>query len=109
MQNKSDQPMLRRPDLFSSQGLIAGKWKSASENKTFEVIEPSSKKVLGNCADFGSDDFVQAIQSAHEGYQKFSANTTAKERGAILRRWNDLMLENLEDCKSTVIILRAEV
>lgn len=105
MQEKSDQPTLHRQSLFDSQGLIAGTWKSAAGNKTFEVIEPSSKKVLGLCADFGADDFVEAIESAYEGYKKFNATTTAKERGAILRRWNDLILQNSEDCKSLPIIL----
>lgn len=99
MQKESDQPTLRRPSLFDSQGLIAGNWKSASGNKTFEVTEPSSKKILGRCADFGSEDFIEAIESAYEGYKNFSANTTAKERGTILRKWNDLILQNLEDCK----------
>ena len=99
MQDKFDQPTLRRQSLFDSQGLIAGDWKSAPGNKTFKVIEPSSKKVLGNCANFGSDDFIEAIESAHDGYKKFSASTTAKERGSMLRKWNDLILQNSEDCK----------
>jgi succinate-semialdehyde dehydrogenase/glutarate-semialdehyde dehydrogenase len=90
---------LRDLSLFDSQGLIAGTWKSAPLGKSFSVIEPSSGNVLGQCANFGSDDFVQAIDFAYDGYQQFYASTTAKERGSILRRWNDLILENSEDRK----------
>ncbi|KAH8587099.1 aldehyde dehydrogenase domain-containing protein [Bisporella sp. PMI_857] len=93
----SIKPDLLYPSLFGSQGLIAGTWKSAQTKKTFPVIEPSSGNVLGHCANFSQHDFVEAIDSAHEGYQTFSASTTAKERGAILRRWNDLILQNSND------------
>lgn len=90
---------LRNASLLDSQGLIAGSWKSAPGGKTFAVSEPSTGDVLAECANFGKQDFIDAIESAHGGYQKFSSSTTAKERGAILRRWNDLILQNVEDCE----------
>lgn len=86
---------LKNASLFDTQGLIAGSWKSAG--KTFPVIEPSTGDVLAECSNFGKQDFVDAIESAHDGYQKFSSSTTAKERGTILRKWNDLIVQNSED------------
>ncbi|KFY04917.1 hypothetical protein O988_00417 [Pseudogymnoascus sp. VKM F-3808] len=88
---------LRDPSLLNSQGLISGTWKSAPLEKTFPVIEPSTGDVLHECADFSKQDFIDAIESAHDGYQEFYSSTTAKERGVILRQWNDLILANSED------------
>ncbi|CZR53685.1 uncharacterized protein PAC_03565 [Phialocephala subalpina] len=93
---------LSDPSLFASQGLIAGSWKSPQSGKSFPVIDPSTGGVLGQCADFEYQDFVDAVECAHDGYQTFSSSTTAKERGAMLRRWNDLILANLEDCKESL-------
>jgi succinate-semialdehyde dehydrogenase/glutarate-semialdehyde dehydrogenase len=88
---------LSNPSLWDTRGLIAGSWTHAANNKTFPVIEPSSGAVLGDCSDFSKDDFVTAIESAHTGYKKFYASTTAKERGVLLRKWNDLILANASD------------
>lgn len=85
-------------ELLETRGLIAGEWRSAKDNKTFPVYEPSSGDVLRQCSDLGHDDFLEAIDSAHVGYREFSKSTTAKERGALLRRWHELMMANVEDC-----------
>lgn len=96
---ESNKYSLRDPSLLNSQGLIGGTWKSAPLDKTFPVIEPSTGDVLHECADFSKQDFIDAIESAHDGYQEFYSSTTAKERGVILRKWNDLILANSEDRK----------
>lgn len=86
-------------DLFDTRGLVAGAWKNGAGDKSFPVYEPSSGKVLRQCADLDRQDFIDAIDAADEGYREFWASTTAKQRGALLRRWHDLILENVEDCK----------
>ena len=91
---------LKNPALLDSRGIIAGKWKEADDGKTFPVYEPSSGEVLCNISDFSKRDFIEAIDDAYTGYQSFYANTTAKERGVVLRKWNDLILQNVDDCKS---------
>lgn len=104
---ESNKYSLRDPSLLNSQGLIGGTWKSAPLDKTFPVIEPSTGDVLRQCADFSKQDFIDAIESAHDGYQDFYSSTTAKERGVILRKWNDLILANSEDCEILCINVRA--
>lgn len=94
---ESNKYSLRDPSLFNSQGLIGGTWKFATSGKTFPVFEPSTGDVLSQCADFSKQDFIDAIESAHDGYEEFYSRTTAKERGVILRKWNDLILANSED------------
>ena len=44
----------------------------------------------------GADETRRAIEAADAAYPAWRART-AKERATILRRWNDLMLENQED------------
>ncbi|KAJ4985205.1 hypothetical protein SVAN01_09341 [Stagonosporopsis vannaccii] len=88
---------LDRPTLFDHRGLVGGSWKPGKGNKTFSVYEPSSGLILQECADLGRDDFLEAIDCAYEGYREFHSTTTATERGAILRKWNDLILANSGD------------
>lgn len=95
----ADFQRLRNASLLDSRGFVAGEWRHAAEGKTFDVYEPSSGEVLHSVANFSHSDFVQAIDSAYEGYQSFYANTTAKERGAMLSCWHRLILENADDCK----------
>lgn len=61
------------------------------------IVEPSTAEVLGHVADMSRDDFVRAIKSADKGFRKYSTSTTFPERGAQLRKWFDLIHENLDD------------
>lgn len=89
---------LRDPSLLDSRGLINGKFRRAPNEKTFPVYEPATGQVLYPCANFDREDFAEAINIAHAGYIAFNESTTAKGRGQMLHRWNDLILENLNDC-----------
>jgi acyl-CoA reductase-like NAD-dependent aldehyde dehydrogenase len=44
------------------------------------------------------DDFIKAIKIADKGFRKYSTGTTFAERGAQLRKWFELINENLDDC-----------
>lgn len=84
--------------LFETRGLVAGSFKAAADSKSFPVYEPSSGNILQQCSDFGRQDFVDAIDVADQGYRNFWSSTTAKERGGLLRRWYEQILENVDDC-----------
>lgn len=62
------------------------------------MYEPSSAEVLGQVADLSRDDFIKAIKIADKGFRKYSTSTTFAERGVQLRKWNDLILANVDDC-----------
>ena len=62
------------------------------------VEEPSSAEVLGHVADMSRADFVRAIEIADKGFRKYSTSTTFAERGVQLRKWFELVHENLDDC-----------
>lgn len=83
--------------LVITSGLVAGQWRSAK--KTFPIYEPSSATVLTSCADLGHKDILEAIDSAETGTKKFFENTTARERGALLRNWFELVTAQADDCE----------
>ncbi|KAK1472332.1 hypothetical protein CTAM01_16396 [Colletotrichum tamarilloi] len=88
---------LQDKSLLISSGLVAGEWKNGQDGKTFPVYEPSSATVLQECANLSRQDFIDAIESAKKGSAKFHESTTAKERGALLRKWFDLVIANADD------------
>lgn len=94
---------LKRPDLVEVRGLVGGEWVRPDDGETFPVYDPSNGKVIQDCPSFNTKDFQRAIDLAQTGYEEFYASTTAKERGALLRKWNDLVLENEEDRESTFL------
>lgn len=93
---------LKNQSVFETRGLIAGQWKDG--HTTFPVSEPSTGGVLAQCANFQQPDFVEAIESAHVAFKEYYSSTTAKDRQALLRRWNDLILENADDCEKSELL-----
>ncbi|KAI9929383.1 hypothetical protein MW887_000852 [Aspergillus wentii] len=93
---------LNRPGLFIKDAYINGEW-VAKETK-FDVYEPSTGTVLGQVTDCNVDDFKQAIESANEAQSSFFENTTAAARGALLRKWYDLVMQNKDDL-ATILCL----
>lgn len=90
---------LKRPDLVEVRGLLGGEWVRPDNGETFPVYDPSNGKVIQDCPSFNTKDFQRAIDLAQAGFEEFSTTTTAKERGELLRKWNDLVLEHEEDRK----------
>ncbi|CAH0043515.1 unnamed protein product [Clonostachys solani] len=60
-------------------------------------IEPSTATVLGNVANCNLDDFQKAIKSAEIAQQEYYENTSASQRGVLLRKWYDLVIANQDD------------
>ncbi len=88
--------MLSDPDLLTGRAYLGGEWADADGGATFEVTNPARGDVIAQVADLGRAEVGRAIDAAFEA-QKDWAAMTAAERGAILRKWADLMKENAED------------
>lgn len=95
--------LLKNPEIAPTEAFLAGQWKSAVNGKTFPVYEPSSETVLRHCEDMTREDFLVAIDSADEGSRRFYETSTASERGAILKKLYQLLLDNVEDCEITLV------
>jgi len=82
--------------LFRQQAYINGAWVDADGGATFPVVNPADQSRLGTAPKMGRPETRRAIEAADKALPGWRA-MTAKERAAILRKWNDLILENKED------------
>ncbi|RCK29582.1 NAD-dependent succinate-semialdehyde dehydrogenase [Thalassospira lucentensis] len=87
---------LKDPSLFTQQAYVGGEWVDAPDGKTEQVTNPANGDVIGTVPVLGRDAVAHAIDVAEKA-QKLWKKRTAKERGAILMKWYDLMMENQDD------------
>ncbi len=87
---------LKDPDLLRQQAFVGGRWVDADGGGVVPIFGPADGAALGSVPDMGAAETRRAIEAAAAAWPAWRAKT-AKERGAILRRWNDLMLANQED------------
>jgi len=78
-------------DLF-----IDGKWRPASGSKTFPVHDPSTGEVLCEVADASPADGKEALDAAVAAQASW-AKHPPRERGEILRRSYELLMERNEE------------
>jgi succinate-semialdehyde dehydrogenase / glutarate-semialdehyde dehydrogenase len=87
---------LNDPSLFRQQSYIDGAWADADSGETVPVTNPATGETIGTVPRMGTAETRRAIEAANRAYPAWRAKT-AKERGAILRKWFDLMMANQED------------
>lgn len=87
---------LSDPTLLRQQACIAGQWCAADSAQTLTVHNPANGELLGSVPNMGAAETQRAIQAANSALIAWRSKTAA-ERGKILRRWFELMLENQDD------------
>jgi len=87
---------LRDPGLLREQAYLGGEWVGADSGATVEVRDPANGERLASVPVCGAAETRRAIAAAEQA-QRGWAESPAKERTAILRRLNDLMLANQDD------------
>ncbi len=87
---------LKDPSLFRQACYVGGKWIEADSGRTITVVNPATGQPLGTVPALGQAETRRAIEAANAAYPAWRA-MTAKERATILRKLNDLMLENADD------------
>ncbi|MCI5075882.1 NAD-dependent succinate-semialdehyde dehydrogenase [Oricola sp.] len=85
---------LKDPSLLETRAFLGGEW--VTTGKTFPVTNPATGETIAEVTDLTPEDTAKAIDAAYQAQKAWRAKT-AKERCAILLKWNDLMLENQED------------
>ncbi len=88
--------LLKNPALLQRQGFINGEFVDSSSKAVFAVMDPSDGHVIAEVADMTVADTHAAIAAAEQAFKSWS-KTTAKYRSQILRRWFELINENLDD------------
>ncbi len=87
--------MTSLPAGTPTQLFVDGAWRDGSAG-TFEVIDPSTGDVLASVARAGLDDLDAAIDAAAAAQPGWAARPP-RERGEVLRRAYELMIERSED------------
>jgi len=87
---------LKDPTLLRQQAYVAGEWINADDGATVAVVNPATGQTLGTVPMCGTAETKRAIAAA-EVAQRAWAQVSAKERAAVLRKLNDLMLANADD------------
>jgi succinate-semialdehyde dehydrogenase/glutarate-semialdehyde dehydrogenase len=99
---------LKRPDLAHADAFINGGWRSAADGARLPVINPSTGEKLAEVAHCGAAETEAAIAAAAAAYPLWR-RTSVKERAAILRRWNDLILANADDLAALITLEMGKV
>ena len=87
---------LEDADLMRHQAYIGGRWCDADSGATFDVTNPATGETLGTVPNMGAAETRRAIEAAKNAWAAWRRKP-AKERSALLRRWNDLMVANVDD------------
>jgi aspartate-semialdehyde dehydrogenase len=82
--------------LFRTFSYVDGRWTAARDGATFAVTNPADGAWLGEVAKLSADESAAAIDAAERAFGAW-ADLLPQERGAILRRWFDLMVAAKED------------
>jgi succinate-semialdehyde dehydrogenase/glutarate-semialdehyde dehydrogenase len=82
-------------DAVPKKLLIAGEWVDGAEG-VLDVEDPSTGETIAEVADAGPDDALRALSAAHEQQAEW-AGQAPRERGEILRRAYELMVERSDD------------
>jgi succinate-semialdehyde dehydrogenase/glutarate-semialdehyde dehydrogenase len=104
MLNPTSPLPLKDPTLFRQANYIDGKWVQADSGRTLVVKNPATGEAIGEVPALGAAETRRAIEAAHRAQGAWRA-MLAKERAAILRKINDLMLANADDL---AVIMTAE-
>jgi len=84
---------LNDPSLLRSQWLIDGAWLGEG---VLPIKNPASGELLAHVPNGGAAEATLAVEAAARA-QKAWAKLTAKQRGAILRKWFELIIAARED------------
>ena len=87
---------LKDPSLWRQQCYVDGKWIDADDGGSMPVVDPATGMPVGTAPVMHAAETRRAIDAANRALPAWRSKT-ARERSAILRKWQDLMLANVED------------
>jgi succinate-semialdehyde dehydrogenase/glutarate-semialdehyde dehydrogenase len=94
---------IKNNKLVQHRSFINGEFVDAKDGSTFEVLNPSNGELISRVADCGAEETEAAILFASVAFQKWKT-WTGIERGQVLRRWYELMMDNIDDLATILTI-----
>ena len=77
---------------------INGQWAEAASGKTFETPDPATGETLARVAEGEAEDINRAVKAARRAFDEGPwSRMTTSERGRIIWRIGDLILEHLDE------------
>jgi len=83
-------------EAVPKQLLVGGRWVDAAGGGTFGVEDPSTGATIAEVADGTPDDALAALAAAHDAQAEWGSHPP-RERGEILRRAYEAMVERADD------------
>src|SRR6266498_4653823 len=78
--------------------LIDGDWVNAKSEQTFQTYNPATGELLAECAQGDEVDIERAVKAARRAFESGPwPKMTASERGRLIWKLGDLLLEHLEE------------
>jgi succinate-semialdehyde dehydrogenase/glutarate-semialdehyde dehydrogenase len=87
---------LKDPSLLVELAYIDGQWVGADNAATLDVINPATGEVLARVPAIHGSETRRAIEAADRAWPAWRARPAA-ERAALLDRWYQAMIDNLDD------------
>ena len=87
-------------DIPAGQHVIDGAWVAARTGDVLEIIDPATQEAFTTVAAAGADDVGAAVAAARRAFPAWAA-LNASDRGALLRRWADLIISHVEELAAT--------
>jgi phenylacetaldehyde dehydrogenase len=79
------------------QMFIDGEWTDAASGKTFETPNPATGETLARVAEGDAEDINRAVRAARSAFDGPWSRMTPSDRGRIIWRIGDLILEHAEE------------
>lgn len=83
-------------DVPAARLLIDGDWTPARNKGELTVLDPATREPIQTVALAEAQDVDDAVAAARRAFPGWAA-TSASERGALLRRWADLIIAHVEE------------
>ena len=74
----------------------------SKSGKVFEIRKPASDEVIGTCPESTTDDLAIAIKAASNAFAPWRS-LSGRQRGRILRKLFDLLVENKQDMARIIL------
>jgi succinate-semialdehyde dehydrogenase/glutarate-semialdehyde dehydrogenase len=88
--------VLDRDDLCPTLNFVAGRWRSAHEERRFPVSDPATGSDIAQVPDSGVADAKAAVDAAQAAFREWRAQP-ARERAQLLKRWHALIVAHSQD------------
>ncbi|MFC2951546.1 NAD-dependent succinate-semialdehyde dehydrogenase [Marinicaulis aureus] len=87
---------LSRPDLIRDKAYVNGQWIAADGGAVIDVDDPFTGEIIGHAPSLSEQQARSSIDAAERAFPAW-AKVLTRNRGAILRRWFDLVIAHQED------------